>query len=339
MRRLLILTSAFLVAAGMAVAQDSSQSTMSSSQQPTVDSNNLRGCLTAGGDQFKLTTDVGAKVVNLNVDKKTATPYVAHEVEVQGMTGSDGNFRVDRILDLADHCGHTGQATAAESGAKAATDANAGQQTNLGAATASPENTQAAVPAGNQSSAVASPSSTTATPDTSASASTAAPSGSQSMASSQTNPSTSTTTTSPDTTAAANPPASTTPAPDASAQPSTSSTSTTASTSSTDMNAQNAQASSSSQPSAVATPPATQPAPDSNAVATEQKPSTSADQSATSSTTTQSSTTTTDQSAAAAPADQNSGKSQLPQTGSPLPLLGLLGVGSFAAGLISRKRK
>src|SRR3954469_8163347 len=121
MRRLLVLTSAFLVAAGMAVAQDSSQS---SSQQPTVDNNNLRGCLTAGGDNFKLTTDVGAKVVNLQVDKKAASPFVAHEVEVQGMTGSDGNFRVDRIFDLADHCGHTGQATTALSGAKEVVDAN-----------------------------------------------------------------------------------------------------------------------------------------------------------------------------------------------------------------------
>jgi len=89
--------------------------------------------------------------------------------------------------------------------------------------------------------------------------------------------------------------------------------------------------------------------PDSNAVATEQKPAEQkpADQSAATSTTTttdqkatQSSTTTTpDQSAAAAPADQNAGKSQLPQTASPLPLLGLLGIGSLAAGIVSRKRK
>ena len=182
MRRLLVLTSAFLITAGMAVAQDSNPSTMSSSQQPSANSNSLRGCLTAGGDQFKLTTDVGAKVVNLSVDKNSASPYVAHEVEVQGSTGSDGNFRVDRILDLADHCGQTGQATTADNSSAS------------------------------QSSSVASPSTTTTTPDNSSSASTAAPSSSSSMSSSQTSPSSTTapTTTSPDTTAAANPPATTT---------------------------------------------------------------------------------------------------------------------------------
>jgi LPXTG-motif cell wall-anchored protein len=36
------------------------------------------------------------------------------------------------------------------------------------------------------------------------------------------------------------------------------------------------------------------------------------------------------------PAGDNSG--QLPQTGSPLPLLGLLGLGSLVTGLIARKK-
>ena len=107
MRRLSVLMSAFLLAAGMAVAQDSDQSRMNSAQQPVAESNHLRGCLTAGGDEFKLTTDIGAKVINLQVDKNAATPYIAHEVEVQGTTVSDGTFRVDRILDIADHCGHS----------------------------------------------------------------------------------------------------------------------------------------------------------------------------------------------------------------------------------------
>lgn len=49
----------------------------------------------------------------------------------------------------------------------------------------------------------------------------------------------------------------------------------------------------------------------------------------------------------AAPADQNapagqsekSEKGNLPQTASPLPLLGLLGVGGLAGGLVARKRR
>lgn len=47
-----------------------------------------------------------------------------------------------------------------------------------------------------------------------------------------------------------------------------------------------------------------------------------------------------DQTTAAAPADQSAKAGQkLPQTASPLPLLGLLGFGSMATGLIGRKKK
>ncbi|HZD96426.1 MAG TPA: LPXTG cell wall anchor domain-containing protein, partial [Candidatus Sulfotelmatobacter sp.] len=42
----------------------------------------------------------------------------------------------------------------------------------------------------------------------------------------------------------------------------------------------------------------------------------------------------------AAPADKNANAGQnLPQTASPLPLLGLLGLGSLVTGLISRRKK
>jgi LPXTG-motif cell wall-anchored protein len=37
-------------------------------------------------------------------------------------------------------------------------------------------------------------------------------------------------------------------------------------------------------------------------------------------------------------ADQNAKSSELPQTGSPLPLLGLLGLGSLLTGLVARKK-
>lgn len=330
MKRVLALASAFLFAAGMAVAQDNN--TQSSAKEPTVDSNNLRGCLTAGGDQFKLTTDIGAKVINLNVDKKSATPYVAHEVELQGMSTQDGTFRVDRILDIADHCGHSGQATADTSSAKDITDVNrqaAVQSNDLpnGNATHTEnpvkgpyDKTAASSSAGSaQMTDQTAASQTPATsPDMSASASTPAQ---QSNATSATAPAT-------DTSAQNN----------AAAQPSTT-------TSTTDTT---------SQSSSVASNPT--PAPTTSGVATEQSansaqnnaaaaaPATSsADQSAAS---TQSTTTTSDQSATAAQssadqkADQNaSAGKQLPQTGSPLPLLGLLGMGSLAAGFVSRKRK
>lgn len=61
-----------------------------------------------------------------------------------------------------------------------------------------------------------------------------------------------------------------------------------------------------------------------------------------------SSTSNPDQSASPSPSsssnpDQNAGAApngkKLPQTASPLPLLGLLGVGSLAAGVVSRRRK
>jgi LPXTG-motif cell wall-anchored protein len=38
-------------------------------------------------------------------------------------------------------------------------------------------------------------------------------------------------------------------------------------------------------------------------------------------------------------ADQNAKSSELPQTASPLPLLGLLGFGSLLTGLVARKKK
>ena len=56
----------------------------------------------------------------------------------------------------------------------------------------------------------------------------------------------------------------------------------------------------------------------------------------------QTTTTTTDQSAAAPAAEQTASKDNaksLPQTASPLPFLGLLGLGSLAAGFVSRKRQ
>jgi LPXTG-motif cell wall-anchored protein len=40
-----------------------------------------------------------------------------------------------------------------------------------------------------------------------------------------------------------------------------------------------------------------------------------------------------------ATSDQQTAGSNLPQTASPLPLLGLLGLGSFGAGLLSRRKK
>jgi cytoskeletal protein RodZ len=80
---------------------------------------------------------------------------------------------------------------------------------------------------------------------------------------------------------------------------------------------------------------------------TQQPASSSTTQQQTSSTTDQSSTTqtTTPRSNAAqtAPdknADQNAKQTgKLPQTASPLPLLGLLGMGSLAVGAITRRKK
>ncbi|HEV3316873.1 MAG TPA: hypothetical protein VG488_07900 [Candidatus Angelobacter sp.] len=56
------------------------------------------------------------------------------------------------------------------------------------------------------------------------------------------------------------------------------------------------------------------------------------------------SSTTADQNTASTPsstdqnADQNAKSGDLPQTASPLPLLGLLGLGSLVTGLVARKK-
>ena len=109
MRTLFILASAMLCATAVAIAQDVNQGTPAPPQQPVPGVTSFRGCLTAGGDQFKLTTDIGARVLDLDIDKKTATPFIAHEVELQGVVTGDTSFRVERIFDIADHCGHSGQ--------------------------------------------------------------------------------------------------------------------------------------------------------------------------------------------------------------------------------------
>lgn len=80
-----------------------------------------------------------------------------------------------------------------------------------------------------------------------------------------------------------------------------------------------------------------------------QSPATNPDQNQASQTTTsnQTSTTTTsdqnaNQGAAANQSDQTANQrkgGRLPQTASPLPLLGLLGLGSLGVGVITRKRK
>jgi hypothetical protein len=57
-----------------------------------------------------------------------------------------------------------------------------------------------------------------------------------------------------------------------------------------------------------------------------------------------SSTTAADQNTASTPsstdqnADQSAKSGDLPQTASPLPLLGLLGLGSLVTGLVARKK-
>lgn len=50
-------------------------------------------------------------------------------------------------------------------------------------------------------------------------------------------------------------------------------------------------------------------------------------------------TSTETQQAPAAGQNASQETGTLPQTASPLPLLGLLGLGSFAAGMVARKRK
>jgi hypothetical protein len=74
-------------------------------------------------------------------------------------------------------------------------------------------------------------------------------------------------------------------------------------------------------------------------------PSTAASGSTAGQTAPSTSSTTADQNApsAANPADQKADQSaksgeELPQTASPLPLLGLLGLGSLVTGLVARKK-
>jgi hypothetical protein len=108
MRKVLLLASAVLCLSGLAFAQQA-PTPPATPQQPQPGVTSFRGCLTAGGDQFKLTTDIGARVLNLDVDKNAATPFIAHEVEVQGTATAEGALQVQRILDIADHCGHAGE--------------------------------------------------------------------------------------------------------------------------------------------------------------------------------------------------------------------------------------
>lgn len=259
----------------------------------------FKGCLNGSAGSWTLTSDKG-KTATLSGADNQLSPYQGQEVRIQGVQSSDGSITVSSIDKVSDAC--TNQSASnmnAQSSSTSQNDIN------------------------NQSS-------TSTTNSTSQSTTATQPSSSADMSNQSTAPATATT-------------------PD----------STTPDNSTTTMNSQSSTTSSSTAPGAT-TPPVSNQTP-ANSVGTgqtapssAQTPSTSTnDQNTASSTSTSNQNSTGNQNATSSDQgvrhysdmDQNAGNNsssannKLPQTASPLPLLGFLGLGSLAAGLMSRRKK
>jgi hypothetical protein len=282
MKKLLSITCVMLLAAGIAVAQDTPPSgeqpaqpapqeqTPQSDQAADQSSTTIRGCLSGSDNNFTI-SDQSGQSYKLSGDTSMLSQHVGHEVELTGKlgdmaageqpsgeqagaatTGDQKLFEVSNVTMISEKCAAgTGEQPTPESGA----------------AMSQPQS-ETAAPA------------TSTTPDTSAQSTTPS-------------------TTTPDTSAQTTPPATT--APDASAQQT---------------------------PPATTEPDAAQPAAPAQEEAAQQ-PETpeQPEQPATEAAPAQDQTQ-----------DQAAADEQLPQTATPLPLLALLGLGSLAAGLWSRRK-
>lgn len=260
----------------------------------------FKGCLTGTNGNWTLASDNGQTLKISGTDDQLST-YNNQQINIHGTQATDGTVKVASIEKISDSCSATGQA------------ANSTSNTEQNTAT------------GSQTPAT----STTSQPP--ASSSTGAMSN-QSTTTSNTQSTTSTTSSQPPSTGEAAPSQGTTGAQTGTASTTTPSTAT--------------------PPVSEQTPSSTVGGNTSDQGAAQQPPASTTGQGATA--TGQSATTSgqtgnvphisdMDQNQAGTAgnqaAGQNAGQQKLPQTASPLPLLGLMGLGSLLTGLVARRRK
>jgi lysozyme len=361
MKKTLTITAILLLVAALGFAQDPSASAAGSQTSTQSSDQSLRGCLSGSEGNFTLASDNG-QTIKLSGDDAKLKEHVGHMVEVKGMAeqgsadasaASSGasqpqSFAVSDVQMISESCSSqtSSAAPADQSTASAAGTTSTEQSTattggvtsdeqntgNVGNGNIAKDTTSSAptdsAPADQSATATTTPdanasaSASTTTPDASATAGTTAPDASASATTGTTTPdaSASASTTAPDASASGT---TGTPAPDASASATTETTAPDASASAT---------TGTTSSDVAAGQPAT--SSESAGMQQDQQPAAPA-ASATD--------PSADQNAQANAGENQQGtevaQNQLPQTASPLPLLGLLGLGSLAAGFISRRKK
>jgi hypothetical protein len=292
------------------------------------------GCLTRSSSGWSLASDQG-KTMNVSGADNQLSQYSNQQVNIQGVQSDDGSISVSSIDKVADSCSNSAQSTSTSTQPEANQSSTTSQSTTQSTTTTQPSaqppsSTGAAASENNEVS-----NSQTATPPATQSVPPAA--GTAATEQNQNQSSTGTT----------NPPPGT-PAVTSQTPPNNvGSGSTAASSNSTASNPDQNAATSSNPPSSTeqANPSATTSNNDQNAGVNQsgaasnqnagQGTAASSDQNA-------ANNSTTDQNGVRHITDmpQNGQKAgNLPQTASPLPLLALLGVGSFGAGLLTRRKK
>jgi hypothetical protein len=266
-------------------------------------SQTFKGCLNGSAGSWTLTSDKG-KAMTVSGTDNQLSPYKGQEVRINGVQASDGSITVASVDKVSDACeNQSASNTGVQTSSTSQNDINnqSSTSTNQSATTTQPSDMS------NQSSTA--PSSTT---DNSAAVNSQSSTSSTTTANSAINNQSAAGNTAP---GATTPPVTNqTPANSVGSGQTAQSATQTPSTSTTDQNAASSTSSS-----------------DQNSTANQNQNTTGSDQNANQGVRQYSDM---DQNAG----NNNSGN-KLPQTASPLPLLGLLGMGSLAAGLIGRRKK
>jgi len=301
------------------------------------------GCLTRSSNGWSLATDQG-KNVNVSGTDNQLSQYSNQEVNIQGVQAEDGSVTVSSVDKVADTCNNNGQAAASTSNGENQPTTTTQSTTQSTTSTQPSTQPPSATDQSSTSAATGESNSVNSSQNANAPASQSVPPATATTEEGQNQTATGTTNPPPGTPAVTSqtPPNNVGSGSTASNAAGSSTSTAAAAASNPDQNA----ATSSNPPSSAeqTTPSATASNNDQNAGVSQSGAASNqnAGQGTAATSNESSATSSTDQNGVRHISDmpQNGQKAgNLPQTASPLPLLALLGVGSFGAGLLTRRKK